>query len=253
VIKLKHLKKLYTPIKFKSTIGSTSKVWDKVSKNYDKSRLTDPVYKSCVSQTISTAFKRGGAKRCIDAGCGTGITTIEITKFCDCVVAVDYSYSSLCMLKKKSNGKVILVQADITKLPFKDNIFDTSICANTLQHLQPGYPQRSAIGELIRITKNNCRLIVSIHHYSNNKRKAGWIKEGKPGQPGIDYIFRFTRSDIIKLLPGSVVRGIGFYGFARIPFFGSRLQNIIGKMVGRLAAIVGYGHMLTAEYIIKKI
>lgn len=102
------------------------------------------------------------------------------------------------------------------------------------------------IAELGRVTKEKGVLSVSVHHYSKSKRKAGWIKEGKPGQPGIDYIFRFTRDDLLTLLPGSLTRGVGYYGFLKVPFFGSRLQNILATFFGRAAALFGYGHMLVA-------
>ena len=87
---------------------------------------------------------------------------------------------------------------------------------------------------------------VSVHHYSKSKRKSGWIKGGKPGQPGIDYIFRFTRDDLLTLLPDSLTRGVGYYGFLKVPFFGSRLQNILATLIDRAAALFEYSHMLMA-------
>lgn len=228
----------------KDTTGSTSPAWDHGASSYDTSRQADPVYSSCIHLVTQEIPKE--TSLCLDAGCGTGISTMVLRERCRLVVAVDYSFESLKLLKSKGLGNVIAVQADLTNLPFKESVFDACVCANTLQHFRPDGAQECAVAELGRVTKENGVLSVSVHHYSKSKRKAGWIKEGKPGQPGIDYIFRFTRDDLLTLLPDSLTRGVGYYGFLKVPFFGSRLQNILATFFGRAAALFGYGHMLVA-------
>lgn len=145
----------------------------------------------------------------------------------------------------------MVVQADLTALPFCDSAFDASLCANTfLQHFRPNGPQQRAVAELERVTKDGGVISVSVHQYSRIKRKAGWIKEGKPGQPGIDYIFRFTRHDLLALIPNSLIKGVGYYGLLKIPFLGSRLQYLLATIFGRVAGVLEYGHMLIA--VVKK-
>jgi SAM-dependent methyltransferase len=204
---------------------------------------------SCINQAVKEPLRNERATICLDAGCGTGMSTIALSKYCDFIIAVDYSYESLKVLKNKflsSKGAVIPVHADITHLPFRDDSFDITICTNTLQHLRPGEPQTQAIQELRRLTKYQGKLAVSVHHYSKPKQDHGWIKEGRPGQAGIDYIFRFSRDDLANLMPGAIIRGVGFYGLSRIPFLGNRLQNLVARILGRIAAYLGYGHMLVA-------
>lgn len=87
---------------------------------------------------------------------------------------------------------------------------------------------------------------VSAHHFSVDKQKAGWIKEGKPGQAGIDYIFRFSCAELEALLPGAIVRAVGYYGLARLPLIGRRLQDVWTKLFAGIAGRWGYGHMLNA-------
>ncbi|MEZ5563261.1 MAG: class I SAM-dependent methyltransferase [Gammaproteobacteria bacterium] len=228
----------------RNTTGSAAAVWDFSASSYEASRAADPIYSSCVRLAMREIPEE--TPLCLDAGCGTGLLAMRLGARCGTVVAVDYSRESLKILKRKGLQNVIPVQADVTSLPFRDAVFDGCVCANTLQHLRPDGAQGRAVAELGRVTKENGVISVSVHHYSRGKRKAGWIKEGKPGQPGIDYIFRFTRNELLMLFPGSKTRGIGYYGWMRIPLFGSRLQDVLGIVLGRIAALLGYGHMLTA-------
>ncbi len=224
--------------------GSSAAIWDDAASSYDASRLTDPVYCSCMQQISNTV--PSGTKLCLDAGCGTGLVTTKICPRCDIVVAVDYSLESLRILKSKGFKNILAVQADLTSLPFKDSAFDACVCANTLQHFKPHGPQERAINELERVTKEHGTIGVSAHHYSKIKQRDGWKKEGEPSQAGIDYIFRFSRDELRAIIPDSSIKGVGYYGLARIPFFGGRLQNVMASLFGRFAALLGIGHMLVA-------
>ncbi len=224
--------------------GSSAAVWDSVANSYDTFRQEDPVYFSCIRQTVNPVPK--GSSLCLDAGCGTGLSSTVLSSRCNLVVAADYSFNSLKILKQKKLCNVVAVLADLTSLPFKDSVFDACVCANTLQHLKPDGPQKIAVAELHRVSKKNGILSCSVHHFSRCKRKSGWIKEGKPGQPGIDYIFRFSRNDLLAIIPGSQVKSVGYYGLLRIPFFGSRSQDFIAKFFGQVLALLGFGHMLIA-------
>lgn len=224
--------------------GSVPAVWDSGARTYDSARRLDPVYSSCIAQTIHQVNR--GTTRCLDAGCGTGMTTTALADRCATIVAVDYSLESLKVLKNKGLANVLVVQADLRALPFAQAVFDACVCGNTLQHLKPTGPQQHAVEELSRVARSGGAVSISVHHYSNKKRKAGWTKEGKPGQPGIDYIFRFSRDDLKALMPGARISSAGFYGLPRVPVIGARVQNMMALLFGRIAARLGYGHMLIA-------
>ncbi|HGY55717.1 MAG TPA: class I SAM-dependent methyltransferase [Caldithrix abyssi] len=226
----------------KSTAGSRASTWDRVASSYDSTRKKDPVYISCIHLTARVVPK--DTVICLDAGCGTGLSSEAVSSKCRIVIAVDYSRDSLKILRSKNLQNVILVQADLTALPFKESVFNACVCANAFQHLAPGSQHDIAASELKRVTKEKGILSVSVHHYSRSKQKAGWIKEGKPGQAGIDYIYRFNRDYFQSLFPDSIVKGIGYYGWLKVPFWGSRLQNVIGILFGKIAAFLGFGHML---------
>lgn len=230
----------------KNKTGSVVSVWNSEASSYDASRQADPVYLSCIHLTMREIPK--GTSLCLDAGCGTGLLTACLSARCMATVAVDYSFESLKILENKKLQNVFVVQADLTSLPFIESAFDACVCANTLQHFRPDGSQECAVAEIERVTKANGVMSVSVHHYSKSKQKAGWIKDGKPGQFGIDYIFRFTKNDLLALFPGSKTMGVGYYGWLKVPFLGSRLQNILGILIGVIAAFLGHGHMLIAVH-----
>jgi len=224
--------------------GSEASVWDHEASSYDSSRRKDPVYRSCTDLTVRQIPK--GTSLCLDGGCGTGLSTAALSARCGSVIAVDYSLESLRILKSKEICNVIVVQADLTALPFRDSEFNACVCANTLQHFKAEGAQQRAVVEIERVTRHGGILSLSVHHFSRTKKKAGWIKEGKPGQPGIDYIFRFSRKDLLTLVSDSLITGVGYYELLKIPFFGGRLQNVLAILFGRIAGILGFGHMLIA-------
>lgn len=226
------------------TPDSAAAVWDREASSYDASRQKDPVYLSCIHQVTNSV--PSGTNLCLDAGCGTGLSTTALSSRCDFVIAVDYSIKSLRILSGKGLPKVFAVQANLRSLPFKDSVFDAGVSANTLQHFNPRGAQQRAVAEMQRVIRDRGILCLSVHHYSRNKRRHGWIKEGKPGQAGIDYIFRFSRDDLLYIAPSSTIRGIGYYGVLKVPYLGSRLQNFLAYLLGRVAGLFGYGHMLTA-------
>src|SRR3954453_21706338 len=135
------------------TTGSAASVWDREESCYDAARQADPVYRSCIYLVVQEIPK--GTALCLDAGCGTGLSTLALSARCGTIVAVDYSLESLQILKSKGLRNVMAVQADLRALPFKESVFGGCVCANTLQHFTPDGSQDRAIAELERVTRQN--------------------------------------------------------------------------------------------------
>lgn len=119
------------------------------------------------------------------------------------VFAADFSYMALSEAQKRSNCRgfqVRYVQADLQSLPFRDNSFDGVVSCETLEHLE--CPERG-IGELVRVAKNDAKLILTTPNYFNLMGLALIYRKlrGKDirlfGQP-IDHPFLFFR--VVHLL-----------------------------------------------------
>lgn len=214
--------------------GSDAAVWDALAPTYDQER-TDAVYTAVIDRTVAALRPWG---RVLDCGAGTGMATRRLNAAWE-IVATDYSGQSLALLRERvSHPGLRVVQADMRCLPFPDEHFHCVLCANVLQHLDPE-GQKLAARELLRVLRRGGRYAVSVHHYSRAKAAAGWVKEGKPGQRGLDYIFRFTRRELANLFPGARIQACGFYGF---PF-----QTLPVVVFGGALARLGVGHMLIAS------
>jgi SAM-dependent methyltransferase len=217
--------------------SSKPEVWDQLAPDYIAQRAADPVYRSCLLQAIEALQPAGTV---LDAGCGTGMSTRYLLH-CEHVEALDFSGASLDTLQAHLGGRknLEIVRADLRELPFPDASFDCVLCANTLQHLAP-QAQPQAVAELLRVLKPRGRYAVSAHHYSRYKRRKRWIKEGRPGQPGMDYVFRFSRCELARLLPGAQIRAAGFYALP------GRAQNLAARWLGKALVRLQIGHMLIA-------
>jgi SAM-dependent methyltransferase len=94
----------------------------------------------------------------LDAGCGNGRHSWEVcNKNHSQIVAFDID--TVCVKKNKYmldslreqkgiEGNYHLITANVTKLPFKDGIFNKIICSEVLEHIPE---DKSAVEELIRV------------------------------------------------------------------------------------------------------
>ena len=104
----------------------------------------------------------GNYKLALDLGCGTGFITEHLNN----IIGVD---SSVEMLKLcPDNLKIVC--ADISKLPFKNGIFDLVYSLTTLQDVDD---VNAAILEIKRVIKPNGRIVLSVL----NKSKINEIRK----------------------------------------------------------------------------
>ena len=74
-------------------------------------------------------------------------------------VCVDFSRRALLECKKKLGAKALCIQADMTKMPFKDGVMDGFVSLNTIYHI-PKDEQVTAIKELYRVLKQGGKGVV---------------------------------------------------------------------------------------------
>ena len=108
----------------------------------------------------------------LDVGCGEGRHSWEACKRKDCLVcALDIeevnlkkAHSALYLLEQQgeTRGKWLIVNGDITSLPFKNASFDKVICSEVLEHVPDDI---RGIQELVRVLRDNGTLAVSVPSY----------------------------------------------------------------------------------------
>jgi SAM-dependent methyltransferase len=129
--------------------------------------------------------------RILDAGCGTGGTTIELRRFGD-VVGVDLAWEAL----EPAHGRGLsgLARASIERLPFADASFDVATSFEVVYHLGVAN-DRSALHEIRRVLKpgglfmlrvpahdwlrgEHDRLVHTRHRYSRDEVSSKLIDAG---------------------------------------------------------------------------
>lgn len=118
-------------------------------------------------------------KAVLDAGSGRGdFCSILAQKFPKSnVIGVDFSRDMVKISKQKTSHlqNISFKQADITRLPFKNNQFELTICLNTIHHLLRGQGFRLALSELTRVTSKT--LFIEIKNKNNLYMPLKKIKE----------------------------------------------------------------------------
>ncbi len=105
----------------------------------------------------------------LDAGCASGKQIIEISKLVKEAYGTDIYFAFINKAKqivKESNFKNIhFEQAQVEKLPFKNNFFNKIICAEVLEHV---IDKNLALHELIRVLANNGVLIITVPNMNSD-------------------------------------------------------------------------------------
>ena len=131
----------------------------------------------------------------LDVGTGTGRFMEELVKSGCSTVGVDFSRSSLMVVKKRCNCEVVL--ADLFYMPFRTNSFDKAISVSVLQHVPPSARIRG-LSEIKRVNKKGVKILLTIYNYTlwhflRRQRKDGYHTGG-------NYFYRFNFAEARTLL-----------------------------------------------------
>jgi ubiquinone/menaquinone biosynthesis C-methylase UbiE len=138
----------------------------------------------------------------LDAGCGTGVFTLDILSFRTRVIGVDLSLPMLSRAAQKTRGYHFqAVLADISFLPFPKNVFDKVVSVTALEFIEDA---KRAMQELFRVTKKGGRIVVAtLNSFSPwaERRKA----EAKKGHPLFKKAIFRSPDELLALAP---VKGV---------------------------------------------
>ena len=147
--------------------------------------------------------------RVLDAGCGTGRHACEICRTLGAdVVGVDLNRDDLRTaaftlesMDALTGGSWMISQADVTRLPFRDEAFDVVICSEVLEHVTEN---RVAVSELIRVLKREGIIVVSVPRFFP-ERVCWSLSSAYHAEPG-GHIRIYTKKELLTLLENAGTR-----------------------------------------------
>ncbi len=104
---------------------------------------------------LDNAEKHGG-KKVLDIGCGSSRIIQELPN----AVALDCNFIKLRFLKASNRH---LVNAEVNRLPFRNECFDTLICSQVIEHIR--FTEKT-FSELSRVLKKGGRLVIGTPDYA---------------------------------------------------------------------------------------
>lgn len=163
--------------------------WDNVAWIYDVfanvvNRKADKALCAAVEELISPSDD------VLECACGTGLLTGVIAPCCKSLTATDFSAKMLKRAEKKYGkyGNIRFEQANILKLSYSDESFDTVIAANVIHLLDEPY---QALHELERVCKFDGIIIVPTYMNKTDKGKTNGVSD-VIGKVGADFKREFT-------------------------------------------------------------
>ncbi len=117
----------------------------------------------------------------LDAGCGTGVFTLDILASGASAVGVDLSFPMIDKAARKwrlLSPPFMPMIADMAALPFKDGSFDKTVSITALEFIEDA---KRAVTELFRVTKRKGLIVVatlnSLSPWAARRRKEAEEKE----------------------------------------------------------------------------
>lgn len=95
----------------------------------------------------------------LDAGCGTGVFTLDFLESGARVTGLELSLPMLRRAGKKAAGRPFhMVQGDMRKLPFRNESFDKTVSVTAIEFIEDA---RAAMAELFRVTRPGGLVVVA--------------------------------------------------------------------------------------------
>lgn len=145
-------------MKNKESIEKNKGYFDSWSKCYDS--LFFQIWMKKFHKPILDSINCSKKLKILDISCGTGELLKELHQKCPILElqGMDLSENMLAAAKKKLPSTIELRRGDVHNLPYHDNYFDLVMTTEAFHHY---YDQAKALQEMIRVAKNNGKIIVN--------------------------------------------------------------------------------------------
>jgi ubiquinone/menaquinone biosynthesis C-methylase UbiE len=156
-------------------MSKNSRLFDDWPETYDR-WFTTPIgtlVKKYEEELILDLLRPLPGEIILDAGCGTGVFTLDILSFGLHVIGLDISLPMLMKAVQKAKEYPFqVVLADMSNLPFQKNSFDKVVSITALEFIKDA---KDAVRELFRVTKKGgCVVVATLNSLSPwaSRRKA---------------------------------------------------------------------------------
>lgn len=209
-----------------------TKAWQKVKPNYD-----EDIRKVLISSSGLKFLKFLGkyirkGQLILEAGCGYGHKCVLFSKYYKVnVVGVDIVLEPLKVLMSYLNKnvytpslQVFVCAGDVTKLPFRNGVFDVVTSFGVIEHFRNDFEVVMALNEARRVLKVGGYLVLSIPNFAATFRNklVMALSRGKFGM----YHKPYTRQRLVDML--KMVKGLQIVEVTFLPF---EFHDLILSMV----------------------
>lgn len=155
-------------------------------------------------------------KLVMEIGAGSGRDLLELARLGARGIVLDYSPESLALVRQQAQAQgieVLFVQADATRMPFRDGAIDVSFHQGLLEHFRDPRP---LLAENARITRSGGRVLVDVpqtyHLYTVMKNLLILVNRWFAG-----WETQFTVSQLERLVRESGLEVTRSYGDWMVP------------------------------------
>ncbi len=188
--------------------GGRAKLFDDWPEIYDQWFETPigSLVKSYEAQLIREFLNPSAGERILDAGCGTGVFTLEILSSGARVFGLDISIPMIQRARRKARGFPFRVLGgDLRNLPFPHESFDKSLSITASEFIAD---MERAMEELFRVTRRGGIIVVATLN-----RLSPWAERRKGRRhPIFDHALFRSPEELLALapVPGTVQTAIHF-------------------------------------------
>jgi SAM-dependent methyltransferase len=159
-------------------------------------------------------------KLVMEIGAGSGRDLLELARLGAHGIVLDYSPASLALVRQQALARgipVMFVQADATRMPFRDGAIDVSLHQGLLEHFRDPRP---LLAENARITRPGGRVLVDVpqtwHLYTlmknalilANRWFAGWETQFTVGR--LESLVRGAGLEVVRSYGDWMVPGLWY-------------------------------------------
>lgn len=191
--------------------GIKEELFDEWPEKYDRWFETPigALVRKYENELLLDLLKPGRQETILDAGCGTGIFTLNILEAGPRITGLDISYPMLKRAEQKAKGYPFrAVAGDMRYLPFADECFDKAVSMTALEFITDG---QAAVEDLFRVIKKGGVVVVttlnSLSPWADRRKK-----EAERGHPLFEQMIFRSPEDMRALAPvaGTVKTAIHF-------------------------------------------